>query len=229
MLFEDPLKFKGRRFHKRRDPHVKHISAENLGAHGAHLNDFSFYGEIERLFILAPDGDFYRRARGASHEHDSFRKRKPLSGFPVDAHDAIAASEAGSVGRCVIDRGEDCDPIVLNTHLDTQSSKFSFCLALHLGEHFFVEIGGMRIEVLKHAFDRVFQQGLLLDVLDVVVLKKLKNLGEFLDFFVGDLRSSKRGACDSAGDSKRRGSNKAHRGSLYPPSRILGHWDLGKR
>ncbi len=95
----------------------------------------------------------------------------------------------------VLDRRDHLDEAVFHADLDAQAAELALGADLQLAERLGVEIGRVRVEAGEHAVDRLGDELLVLDRLDVVGLDRAEHLGER-----AQLLDRQRGARGAVGD-----------------------------
>ena len=118
------------------------------------------------------------RIRLAAHPLDRVGQRHALHRGVVQPDDQIAGANAGPLGGGVVNRRDHLEKAVFLPDLDAQAAEFAGGADLQILERLGVQIGGMRIEIAQHAANGVFQQILVLDRLDVILLDGVEYAGE---------------------------------------------------
>src|SRR5215471_2763065 len=166
--------------------HVGDAAAEIGRAHRLHPDLLARDVEILRLGPALPhDGDRHLRAGLAAHALDRVGQLHVLRDETVDLHDAVARLQAGPVGGRALDRGHDGEDIVAQRDLDAETAEASAGLDLHLLVAVRIEERAVRIEAAQGALDRVVDEVLRRDLVDVLVLHDGEDLGEELQLLVG--------------------------------------------
>jgi len=76
------------------------------------------------------------------------------------------------------DRADHLDEAVVLGNLDAQTAELALGLHLHVAEGFRVHVGGVGVEAGEHAVDRVLDQVLVVDRVDVVAMHPLQHVAE---------------------------------------------------
>ena len=159
------------------DPDVSVSRLERAAAHARDVDHVARDGNSDgAIHALAHDGEDDVRAGLPAHHLHRVGQRHSLHRGVVQPDDQVARLDAGALGRRVVDRRDDLDEPVLHADLDPQSPEFAAGARLQLLVVVGNEVGGVRIESGQHPSNRVLEQGLVLDGLDVIVL----DLGEYL-------------------------------------------------
>src|SRR5207302_1137219 len=165
--------------------HVRDTAAQVGRAHGLHADLLAGDVEILRLGpALAHDGDRHLRPGLAAHALDGVGKLHVFRDEAVDLHDAIAGQEAGPVRRRALDRRHHREDVVTQGDLDAETTEAPAGLDLHLLVTVRVEERAMRIEAAQGSLDRVVDEVLRRDLVDVLVLHDGEDLGEELQLLV---------------------------------------------
>src|SRR5437660_701709 len=133
---------------------------------------------------FAHDGDRHLRPGLAAHALDGVGKLHVFRDEAVDLHDAIAGQEAGPVRRRALDRRHHREDVVTQGDLDAETTEAPAGLDLHLLVTVRVEERAMRIEAAQGSLDRVVDEVLRRDLVDVLVLHDGEDLGEELQLLV---------------------------------------------
>ncbi len=150
------------------DPGIARL--DHLRFHALHADHRAGQRDHQRRALaLARDGERDLRVRLAAHL---------LHGRVVELDDQVARLDAGLERRRVLDRRDHLDEAVLHPDLDAEAAELALRADLQLFERLRIEIGRMRVEPREHAVDRLGDQLLVLDRLDVVGLDGAEHLGE---------------------------------------------------
>ena len=162
---------------------------DELGAHALHADLFAHdrHREAARL-ALAEDAEDDFGARLAAHALDRLVHRQALDHGVVDLGDQVTALQASAEGRRALDRRDDLDEPVFHADLDADADELAGRAFAEFLECLLVEVLRVRVEAGHHATDRVGDQLLLVDRLDVVALDHAKDGGELLQLFERKLR-----------------------------------------
>jgi hypothetical protein len=144
--------------------------------------------DVERLDILAHDGDGDGRVDLAAHLLDGVVEGQADNRLAVDGGEEVAGLDASAEGGRAIHRGHDFHEAVLRGDFDAEAAVFAGSLGLHVLEVVGVEIAGVRVKRGEHAVDRGFDRFRLVEFGDVVGLRLGDDLGEQLELLEG-LRS----------------------------------------
>ena len=122
--------------------------------------------------------------RRAAHLVHRVVQRHADQRLAVQRGDDVARLDAGAGGGRVIDRGDDLDDALVLIDLDPEAAEFALGLDLHVLERFGVHVGAVRIETGQHAVDRVLDQVLVIDRIDVFGADALHHVAEHLQHLV---------------------------------------------
>ena len=143
------------------------------------LDHFPDQLDFERFAHAFPhDGQGDRRVRLAAHPLDRIRERHAFDRDIVQPDDQIAGADASPLGGGIVNRGDDLEKTVFLADLDAQAAKFAGGADLQILERLGVQKSRMRVQIAQHAANGVFQQILVLDRFDVVLLDGVKHAGE---------------------------------------------------
>ena len=159
--------------------HVAVARLEHLRLHALHADHVAHDRDLERLRLaLAQDREPDGALRLAAHALDGVVQVHALHRRVVELDDQVAGLQAGAERRGVLDRRDHLDETVLHADLDAEAAELALRADLQLLERFLVEVGRMRVEAGQHAVDRLGDELLVLDRLDVVRLDRAEDLGE---------------------------------------------------
>ena len=96
--------------------------------------------------------------------------------------DDVARQNAGARSGRVLDGGNHLGHAVFAADFNAQSAKTALGHGFHFLEGIGIQIGGVRVQVVEHAFDRIADQGLIGQGLHVCILDGGKHIGELLQF-----------------------------------------------
>ena len=119
--------------------------------------------DVERVGLLAGDGQGDRLADLAAHLLDRVVDAHAKDGLAVDGGDVVAGLDAGPGRRGAVDRRDHLDRAILAGDLDAEAAVFAARLVLHLAVGVGIEVVGMRIERGQHAVQRRLDQLLVVD------------------------------------------------------------------
>ena len=143
------------------------------------LDPLSLDVELQRLGIaVALDAEAHRRAFLAAHALDRIVQRRRVHGDPVDHDDDIARADAGLLGGRSFDGRDDDDLLIVHRHLDADPGVLPGAADLDLIVIIAVEVGGVRVKRGDHPARRRLQQGVIVELLDIVVLDALDDRSE---------------------------------------------------
>jgi hypothetical protein len=127
---------------------------------------------------LAHDRDRDLAARFAPHALDRVGELHVLGGEALDLEDSVARLDAGPIGRGALDGRHHRQHVVTERDLDPETAEAAARLDLHLLVHLRVEERGVRVEAPQRALDRVVDEVLGRDLVDVLALHDRQDLGE---------------------------------------------------
>ena len=160
---------------------LDHLGADALGA-DLLADDVDREGAP---LALAEDGQHDLGVRLAAHALDGLVDRQALDQRVVDLGDEVAALQAGAKRGRAFDRADDLDQAVFHAHLDADADEAAGRGLAEFLEGLLVEVLRMRVEAGDHAADRVADELLLVDRLDVVALDHAEDRRELLKLFDG--------------------------------------------
>jgi hypothetical protein len=160
------------------DADVAVAGLQQLALHALHLNDGADQGHVERRTAVAYQGQGDLLANLAAHLVDGFGHALAASRLAVDLDDEVAGLNARLGGRGVIDGRNHFDETVFGADFDAQAAEFAAGAFLQFSEVFRAEVRGVRVEVAEHAFDGVFQQGLVVHRFHIGCLDPVHDFGK---------------------------------------------------
>jgi hypothetical protein len=150
------------------------------------------YREAAAL-ALAEDRQHHLGARLAAHALDGLFHRQTLDGGVVDLGDQVAGLQARAEGGRAFDRRDDLHQAVFHADLDAHADEPAARAFAEFLEALLVEVLRVRVEAGHHAADRVGDQLLLVDRLDVIGLHQAEHVGQLLHFLQRQGRRAGRG------------------------------------
>ena len=164
-------------------PQVAVAVLDELRLDALHLDHFAGQCDFERLgFALAQDRQLDLCLRLAAHLLHGIREGQAFHQAVVELEDQVARLDTGAVGRRILDRRNDLDEAVFHTDFNTESTEFALRADLQILEGICVEVGGVRVEIREHAADRVRDQLLVFNGLDVALLDRIEYFREGAQF-----------------------------------------------
>jgi len=91
----------------------------------------------------------------------------------IEMGDEIAGLDAGGLGRTAAERRDHLDRAVVHHHREAQPRIVAVDHRLEPLQAGTVEVRGMRVKAFEHAVDGAFDQLVVVDVVDVVLLDQL--------------------------------------------------------
>jgi hypothetical protein len=162
-----------------RQTHIAESGFQHPALDARHLDDRAFEDDLEGLLVApAQDAEPDLGAGLAAHQLHRLVQTQTLHRLVVDADDHVAGLESGALGRRVVDRRDHLDETVLHADLDAESAELAAGADLEVAVLLAVDIGRMRVESRQHAADGILDQGLVLDLLDIVLLDASEDIGE---------------------------------------------------
>ena len=104
------------------------------------------------------------------------------TGHAVDGGDHVAAADAGGGGGRIAEGPHHAQRAVRGRHFDADAGVGAGRAHAQVGVFLGVEIGGVRIEAVHQAAQRVVDERGVLDVVDVFALDALHDFGELCGF-----------------------------------------------
>jgi hypothetical protein len=126
----------------------------------------------------------------AAHLLHGLVDRQALDQRVVDLRDQVAALHAGAERRRAFDRADHLDQAVFHRHLYADADEAAGRRLAEFLERLLVEVLGMGIEPGDHAADRVADQLLFVDRVDVVALDHAEDGRHLLQLFERQLRDA---------------------------------------
>ena len=160
---------------------LDHLGADALGAD-------LLADDVDRErapLALAEDGQHDLGVRLAPHALDGLVDRQTLDQRVVDLGDEVAALQAGTKRGRAFDRAHDLDQAVFHAHLDADADEAAGRGLAEFLEGLLVEILRVRVEAGHHAADRVADELLFVDRLDIVALDHAEDSRELLKLLDG--------------------------------------------
>ena len=174
----------GRSLLKLRDADVAHVIGEKLAFYRLNLDD--------RALKLNDDG-FCRPLAGnrqnnacfgfAAHELDVLVQTQIGRGFVINLDDEVARHDACAGRRRVVNRGDNPDARRIFCDLKPQAPEFAHRAFFHVRVGFRVKKRRMGIEPFNHAFDGVFQELFVRNLIHVIVFDGAEDVGKEPDVF----------------------------------------------
>ena len=160
----------------------------------AKLDALADQGDVERLVAArADDGQLDRGSGRAAHLVDRFVEGEAVEQLAVDVGDIVAGLDARAPGRRVLGRGDHLDRAVLGRNGQAEAAVIAVGGGLERLEIRRFGVAGMRVERGQHAVDRALDQGMIVDLVDIVRLDPLVDAHERLELLViGDVRGGER-------------------------------------
>ncbi len=169
------------------DPDVAVPRLQHFCAHALDVDFLAGQRERERTFgVLAHDGQHDLRAGLAAHLFDRLVERHAAGGVVVDLDDQVSRLDPRAEGRRVLDRRDDAHQAVLDADLDAEAAELALRGDLQILERFGVEEIGMRVEPVHHSVDRLLDELVVGDGLDVVALDLAEDCRQQLQVLVGN-------------------------------------------
>src|SRR5690606_1107224 len=141
-----------------------------------------------RALALARDGERDARVWLAAHALDRVAEGHALHRRVVELDDQVAGLDAGAERRRVLARRDDLDEAILHADLDAEAADLALRADLQLLDRLRVEVGRVRVEAREHAVDRLGDEALVLDRLDVVALDRPEDVRERTQLLDGQRR-----------------------------------------
>jgi len=165
------------------DADVAVVVFQQLALHALDLDYRTGKGHVERVAAVTHQGqgDFF--ADLAAHLVHGFGHGLAAGRGAVDLHDQVACLHAGTRGRGVVDGRDHLDEAVFLAHFDAQAAEFAAGAFLQLLEVLGAKVGRVRVQVAEHAFDGVFEQGLVVNRFDIGRFDAVHHLGEGAQLF----------------------------------------------
>ena len=110
------------------------------------------------------------RARLAAHLLHGVGKRHAARRDIIDLDDQVVGLDAGTKRRCFFDGGNDLDEPVFDADFDPEPAELALRRNLQLAVGIGVEEIGMRIEAVDHAIDRLADELVVGNGLDIIAL-----------------------------------------------------------
>ena len=105
--------------------------------------------------------------------------------------DVVARFDARAIGWRVLGRGDNLHRSVLDRNGETEAAVIAVGRGLQLVEIGRLDIARMRVECREHAVDRALDQGVVVDLVDIIGLHPLIDAHELLELLViGRVRRS---------------------------------------
>ncbi len=128
----------------------------------------------------------------SDHDAGAFGPAHPLDRIPqvftgrsVNLDNLVSRLDAGPVGRRALDGGNDGDQVVAHGHMDTDAVKLAMGVNLKLLQGIGRKQGRVGIQAPDHALNGRFDHFLGFDLIHVVSLDELDDVGKKLQAFVG--------------------------------------------
>ena len=170
-----------------RDAEVAVAGFEQLRLDRLDLDD----GAVERddpgfRLALADDRERDRGVGLAAHLLDGIVQGHALHIEIIELDDHVARLDAGAERGGVLDGRDHLHEPLFHPDLDAEAAELALRAGLEILEGVDVEVGRVRIEARQHAVDRLGDELLVLDGLDVVGLDATEDVGEGADVLDGD-------------------------------------------
>ena len=166
-----------------RDAHPAVARLDQLGLDALHADDVAHQRHLEGLGVAFPhDGEPDGGLGLAAHALDRIVEGHAFHRRVVELDDQVAGLDAGAERRRVLDRRNHLDEAVFHADLDAEAAELALRADLQFLECLLVEIGRVRIEAGQHAVDRLGDELLVLDRLDIVALDRAEHLGKRAQF-----------------------------------------------
>ena len=156
------------------------VFADGFGLDRLDFDDVADDFDLEGFgFVFADDGEDGGGLGLTAHEFDGFVDGHPEGHFGVDLEDDIPGFDSGFFGRGVVDGGDDGQRPFFHAHDDPEPAKLPFGLDVEVFERFGVHVVGVGVEVGHESFEGFVDEGGGVDLIDVLVLDHVEDLGKF--------------------------------------------------
>src|SRR5690606_22787887 len=170
-----------RAFLELRNSQVGNVIVQHLAAHTAHLDDVTDNVHFQRLVTARPlDGQHNAGVRLTTHQLDGLIQSHALAGLAIDMGDDVARQNAGPEGWRVFYGGNHLGLAVFTANLYTQATEATLGDGFHFLEGVGIQIGRVRVKVVKHALDGIVDQLFVTHRLNITGLDCSEHIGELL-------------------------------------------------
>ena len=162
--------------------------------HRTELDPLADKADVERLVAAGPDdAQLHAGPWRALHLLDRFVEREAVEQLAIDVRDVVAGLEAGAPRGRVLHRRNDLHRAVLDADGDPEAAVIAVRGRLQHVEVGRFGVGRMRVERREHAVDRALDQGVVVDLVDILRLHPLIDAHERLELLViGGVRGGER-------------------------------------